>query len=80
MDKDKVLEYMLANERERYASSKELYKTVRHIAISIIICLTLLICCYVYFVVPVEEETSIADNGSQVVVHSTVAGDNTNGL
>lgn len=80
MNKDKVLEYMLANEKARYDANKELYKTVKSISITIIICLTISICFFMYFVVPVEEETSIADNGSQVVVHSTVAGDNTNGL
>lgn len=80
MNKDKVLEYMLANEKARYDANKELYKTIRSIIITVIVCLTISVCFFMYFVVPVEEEVMTADNGSQIVSESIIGKDNTNGL
>ena len=80
MTKDKITEYLLENERLRYQYAKELQKTLRWAILAILGAITIIACSYMYFVVPVEEEYAVADNGSQVVVHSTVSGDNTNGL
>lgn len=80
ISKDKIIEYTLINEKARYEAFKALTVAVRNIVITLLLCATLIICAYMYFVVPVEEEYAVADNNSQVVVHSTVSGDNTNGL
>lgn len=80
MTKDKITEYLLENERFRYQYAKELQKTIRWAILSVVAAITIVLCSYFYFVVPVEEEYATADNNSQVVVHSTVSGDNTNGM
>lgn len=76
MNKDKVLEYMLANEKARYDANKEFYKTIKSIAIIIIICITISVCFFMYFVVPVEEAK--VDNGSNAVINTTI--DNGSGV
>lgn len=80
MDKDEIIKYMLLKEQTAYEKSKIDSNNIKTIIITLLICLTIISLSFMYLVVPVEEETGVADNGSQVVVHSTVAGDNTNGL
>ena len=70
MDKDKVLEYMLANEKARYDADKEFCRTIKSIAITIIICVTISVCFYMYFVVPTEEVK--VDNDSKAVINSSI--------
>jgi len=76
INKDKMIEYMLANEKARYEAIKAITKCVKHICIALIVSLALVACCYMYFVVPVEEDTITADNGSQVISSSTIGGNN----
>lgn len=79
MTKDQITEYLLKNESLRYSYAKELQKTIRHSIIAVIASLTILAGLYMYFVVPVEEETITADHGTQIVAGSTIGGNNTNG-
>ena len=73
---DKMIEYLLINEKARYEAIKAVSTCFKHIFIAIIICLTLIACAYMYFVVPVEEETFTADHGSQIVESSHIGGNN----
>lgn len=70
INKDKTIEYLLINEKSRYEAIKAVSACVKHILITIIICLTLIACAYMYFVVPIEEIE--IDNGSNAVVESTL--------
>lgn len=70
IDKDKTIEYLLINEKARYEAIKAISTCVKHICIAIIICLTLIACAYMYFVVPVEEIE--VDNGSHAVLNTNV--------
>ena len=79
IEKDKMIEYMLANEKARYEAFRALSVAFKHIVITLLLCITAMACMYMYFVVPVEEEVAIADNQSQVVAGSVISGDNTNG-
>lgn len=79
MNKDKMIEYMLINEKARYEAIKALTASFKHICITLIICLTIIAGLYIYFVVPVEEEVLTADNGSQIVEASSIGRDNING-
>ena len=72
MTKDQITEYLLKNESLRYSYAKELQKTIRHSIIAVIASLTILAGLYIYFVVPVEEETAVIDNGSKAVIQSTL--------
>ena len=76
---DKMIEYLLINEKARYEAIKAVSACIKHICISIIICLTLIACAYMYFVVPVEETEIYADNGTQIVTESSIGRDNING-
>lgn len=76
MTKDQITEYLLKNESLRYSYAKELQKTIRHSIIAVIASLTILAGLYIYFVVPVEEETFTADHGSQIVESSHIEGNN----
>lgn len=79
IEQDKMIEYMLANEKARYEAFKALSVAFKHIVITLLLCATLIACAYMYFVVPVEEETLTADNGSQIVEASSIGRDNING-
>ena len=79
IEQDKMIEYMLANEKARYEAFRALSVAFKHIVITLLLCVTIIVCCYMYFVVPVEEETLTADNGSQIVEASSIGGNNTNG-
>ena len=79
INKDKVIEYMLVNEKARYEAIKALAGSIKQIFITLIICITLAACFYMYFVVPVEDETLTADNGSQIIEGSSIGRDNNNG-
>lgn len=79
MDNDKIIAYLLENERKRYEHAKEFQKTLRWLGIMLMLCITIIACSYMYFVVPVEEDISYANNGSQIVQSSSIMGDNTNG-
>ena len=76
MNKDKIVEYMLINEKARYEAINALSTSFKHIVITLLLCATLIACCYMYFVVPVEEEILTADNGSQIVESSHIGGNN----
>ena len=79
IEQDKMIEYMLANEKARYEAFKALSAAFKHIVITLLLCATLIACAYMYFVVPVEEEVLTADNGSQIVEASSNGRDNING-
>lgn len=72
IEQDKMIEYMLANEKARYEAFRALSVAFKHIVITILLCITLIACAYMYFVVPVEEETAVIDNGSKAVIQATV--------
>ena len=76
MDKDTLVEYHLANEKARYEAIRAITVAFRNICITILLCITVLACAYMYFVVPVEEETFTADHGSQIVESSHIGGNN----
>lgn len=80
MNNNKILQYLLQKEEQRYIESKEWAKTFRYIAISLIASLTICACFYMYYVVPVEDEIMSADNGSQIIESSVIGRDNNNGL
>jgi len=79
ISKDKIVEYMLINEKARYEAFKAITVAFKHIVITLLLCIALIACCYMYFVVPVEEEIMTADNGSQIIEASRIGGDNVNG-
>lgn len=79
IEKDKMIEYMLANEKARYEAFRALSVAFKHIVITLLVCIALIACAYMYFVVPVEEEVLTADNGSQIVEASSIGRDNING-
>lgn len=70
LEKDEIIEYMSAVERARYESIKAISTCIKQVAIILMLCLTLIACAYMYFVVPVEEVE--VGNGSKAVLHTTV--------
>ena len=78
MTKDEIIKYQLINEKARYEAIKALSVAFKHIVITLLLCITAMACMYMYFVVPVEEETITADHGTQIVAESTIGGNNTN--
>lgn len=72
IEQDKMIEYMLANEKARYEAFRALSVAFKHIVITLLLCATIIACAYMYFVVPVEEETAVIDNGSKAVIQATV--------
>lgn len=80
MTKDQIIEYHLKNEQARYEANKECYKTIKHCLIAFFICVTIIVCSYMYFVMPVEEKIFDASSGSKIVVESSIGRDNINGL
>ena len=79
MTKDQIIEYHLKNEQARYEANKEWYKAIKHYLIAFFICITLLACCYMYFVVPVDEDVFTTSTGNQILVESNIGRDNRNG-
>lgn len=85
MDNNERIVYFEQKERMQYEHSKDIQKTLRWAILSVLgafstlaICITAILCCYMYYVVPVEEEISHADNGSQIIQSSTIGGNNGN--
>ena len=76
MDNKQIVAYLLENERKRYEYAKEFQKTLRWAILGFLAAITIIACSYMYFVVPVEDDTTFADNGSQIVQSSTVGGNN----
>lgn len=71
INKDKVIEYMLANEKARYEAVKAVSGTIKHIVITLIIAVAVCVCFYMYYVVPVETEEVIVDGNSKAAIHNT---------
>ena len=76
IEQDEMIEYMLANEKARYEAFKALSVAFKHIVITLLLCITLIVCAYMYFVVPVEEDTMVVTNGSQMIDSSSIGGNN----
>lgn len=76
ISKDKIIEYQLINEKARYEAIKALSVGFKQIVIALLLCITVIACMYMYFVVPVEEETLTANHGSQIVESSHIGGNN----
>lgn len=76
IEQDKMIEYMLANEKARYEAFRALSVAFKHIVITLLLCATLIACAYMYFVVPVEEDTMVVTNGSQMIDSSSIGGNN----
>ncbi len=79
MTETEITQYLQEKDRERYVHDKDVQKTIRWAILSIlaaflafITCATAIACCYMYFVVPAEEETAVIDNGSKAVIQSTL--------
>lgn len=72
IEQEKMIEYMLANEKARYEAFRAISVAFKHIVITLLLCITLIACAYMYFVVPVEEEKAVIDNGSKAVIQATV--------
>ena len=87
MTETEITQYLQEKDHERYTHDKDVQKTLRWAILSVlaaftafVVCVTAIACCYMYFVVPREVEIGTADNGSQMVIHSVVEGDASNGL
>lgn len=76
MDNKTIISYLLENERKRYEYAKELQKTLRWAILSVLVAITIIACSYMYFVVPVEEDTMVVTNGSQMIDSSSIGGNN----
>lgn len=76
IEQDKMIEYMLANEKARYEAFRALSVAFKHIVIALLLCITVIACAYMYFVVPVEEDTMVVTNGSQMIDSSSIGGNN----
>jgi len=76
MDNNQMMLYMLENERKRYEYAKEFQKTLRWAILSVLGAITIIACSYMYFVVPVEEDTMVVTNGSQMIDSSSIGGNN----
>ena len=76
MTKDEIIKYQLINEKARYEAIKALSVAFKHIVITLLLCITLIACAYMYFVVPVEEDTMVVTNGSQMIDSSSIGGNN----
>lgn len=70
MDNKAIISYVLENERKRYEYAKELQKTLRWAILGFLVCVTLCLCFYMYFVVPAEEV--IVDGNSNAAIHTIV--------
>jgi hypothetical protein len=70
MNKDRIIEYMLANEKARYEDVKAVTGTIKHILITLIIAVAVCVCFYMYYVVPVETEEVIVDGNSKAAIHN----------
>jgi len=79
ISKDKIIEYQLINEKARYEAIKAITACFKSIVITLFLCVTVIVCAYMYFVVPVEESEVYADNGTQIVAESSIGRDNING-
>lgn len=55
MTKDEIIKYQLINEKARYEAIKAISVAFKHIVITLLLCITLIACAYMYFVVPAEE-------------------------
>lgn len=71
MNKDKVIEYMLINEKARYEAVKAITGTIKHIVITLILAVAVCLCFYMYYVVPEESEEVIVDGNSKAAIHNT---------
>lgn len=80
MNPERLAEYCEEQLINNYHIEKERQKTNRFIALLIAITLISVSFLYMYYVVPSEEEIAMANDHSQVVAHSTVGGNNTNGM
>jgi len=76
IEQDKMIEYMLANEKARYEAFRALSVAFKHIVITLLLCATIIACAYMYFVVPVEDDTMVVTNGSQMIDSSSIGGNN----
>ena len=76
MTKDEIIKYQLINEKARYEAFKALSVAFKHIAITLLLCITLIACAYMYFVVPVEDDIVTVTNGSQLIDSSSIGGNN----
>lgn len=72
ISKDKIIEYQLINEKARYEAFKALSVAFKHIVITLLLCITVIACAYMYFVVPVETEEVTVDGNSKAAIHNVV--------
>lgn len=70
ISKDKIIEYQLINEKARYEAIKALSVGFKQIVIALLLCITVIACMYMYFVVPVEEVS--VDGNSKAAIHNVV--------
>lgn len=80
MEDKQIVEYLLKKDIERYGAEKERQKTIRHTLIALIVSALIAVCFYMYFVVPVEEYTVEANNGSNAVANSSIIGSTIQGV
>lgn len=72
MEDKQIVEYLLKKDIERYGAEKERQKTIQHTLIALIVSALIAVCFYMYFVVPVEEYTVEATNGSNAIANSSI--------
>lgn len=70
MDNNEIVSYILENERKRYEYAKELQRTIRWAIFCVAMAITVCVCCYMYYVVPVEEV--VVDGNSNAAINTVV--------
>lgn len=75
MTKDQIIEYHLKNEEARYAAEKEKQKTRRYVIVTLLICLTIVSCFWIYFGIAVEE-VGISGHGNNAIIESNLEDSN----
>lgn len=75
MNNNKIITYLLENEQRRYEYAKELQKTLRWAILSVLAAITIMACCYMYYVVPVEtSDIAVSGDNTQAVLNNTIDG------
>lgn len=73
MTKDQIIEYYLKNEQLRYQAAKEGYKTLKQIVITLLVCLSLVACFWIYFGLPTED-ILVEGSGNKAIIENKIEG------
>ena len=73
MTKDQIIEYHVKNDQLRYQAAKEGYKTLKQIVITLLVCLSLVTCFWIYFGMP-NEDILVEGDGSKAIIENKIEG------